>query len=171
LATFLYAMPILPEKIFLDNQKNLRSIGGLKIYVIAIVWTGVTVFLPLLNNQFEVADDVIITAIQRFLFVLVLMLPFEIRDLNYDSLKLATIPQKIGVKLTKFIGLLLLIVCYFLNYFKDDISPSVLVSSLIISLITLLFLVGAKQNQNNYYSAFWVERIPLIWLGVLLLIR
>jgi len=171
LATFLYAIPIIPKKIFLDNQKNLRSISGLKIYVIASVWTGVTVFLPLLNNQFEVTDDVIITALQRFLFVLVLMLPFEIRDLNYDSLKLATIPQKIGVKSTKIMGLLLLVGFYLLNYFKDNISKENLVSYLMVSLITLLFLVCAKKNQSKNYSAFWVESIPLMWLVVLLLIR
>ncbi|MFT4611979.1 MAG: hypothetical protein ACJA1H_001715 [Glaciecola sp.] len=171
LATFLYAIPIIPEKFFLDKQKNLRSIGGLKVYVIAIVWTGVTVFLPVVNNQLEITNDVIITAFQCFLFVMVLMLPFEIRDLNYDSLKLSTIPQRIGVKRTKIIGFLLLLIFYFLNYFKDNINTSILVSSLITSSIILLFLVFTRQNQNKYYSAFWVESIPIIWLSILLLLR
>ncbi|MFD2915985.1 UbiA prenyltransferase family protein [Psychroserpens luteus] len=171
LATFLYAIPIIPKKIFLDKKKNLRSIGGLKVYIIAVVWTGVTVFLPLLNNEFDITDDIIIIAIQRFIFVLVLMFPFEIRDLNYDSLKLATIPQKIGVKQTKLVGLFLLIVFYLLNYFKDDINTTVLASYFIISSITLLFLVFSKQNQSKYYSAFWVESLPLVWLGILFMIR
>ena len=149
----------------------MRSIGGLKVYIIAIVWAGVTVFLPLLNNQFEISDDVIITAFQCFVFVLVLMLPFEIRDLNYDNLKLATIPQKIGVKQTKLVGSLLLLIFFVLNFFKDDIDTTLIVSSLIISSMTLLFLVFARQNQNKYYSAFWVESLPLIWLGILLLVR
>tara|TARA_B100000809_G_C15102636_1_gene517529 strand:+ start:1164 stop:1997 length:834 start_codon:yes stop_codon:yes gene_type:complete len=170
LATFLYAIPIVPKTLYLDSQKNLRSIGGLKVYIIAIVWTGVTVILPLLNNQFIITDDVLITALQRFLLVLVLMFPFEIRDLNYDSLKLATIPQKIGVKLTKRIGLLLLGLFYVLNFFKDDITVKYVVSSLMIASITLLFLIFAKKNQNKYYSAFWVESLPILWLGILLLI-
>ena len=96
--TFLYAIPLLPKRYFIDNQKNLREIGGLKIYIIAIVWTFTTVTLPLIENKTAITTDVIITSVQRFLFVIVLMLPFEIRDLNYDSLKLATIPQKIGIK-------------------------------------------------------------------------
>ncbi|MFT5846501.1 MAG: hypothetical protein ACJARX_000427 [Psychroserpens sp.] len=171
LATFLYAIPIVPKTLYIDKQKNLRSIGGLKVYIIAIVWTGVTVFLPLVNNQFDTTiDDVLITALQCFFVVLVLMFPFEIRDLNYDSLKLATIPQKIGVKLTKFIGLLLLVLFYVLNFFKDDITIRYIVSSLIISLITLLFLIFATKNQNKYYSAFWVESLPILWLGILLLL-
>lgn len=171
LATFLYAIPMIPKKFFLDKQKNLRSIGGLKVYIIAIVWTGVTVFLPLINNQFQITDVVVVTAFQRFLFVLVLMLPFEIRDLGYDSLKLATIPQKIGVKQTKILGFLLLLLLFFLNYFIDNLNATILLSSLIISLITLLFLVFAKENQNRFYSAFWVESLPVFWLGILLMIR
>ena len=50
--TFLYAIPFLPKKIFLDDQQNLREISGLKIYVIGLVWSGVTVFLPLINNDY-----------------------------------------------------------------------------------------------------------------------
>jgi hypothetical protein len=170
LATFLYAIPMLPQNIFLDQQKNLRSIGGLKIYIIAIVWTGVTVFLPLINNEYLITDDIIITALQRFLFVLVLMLPFEIRDLNYDSLKLATIPQKIGVKLTKTVGLFLLFIFLILDYFKDDISSNALMVTIGITLLTVMFIVFSKKNQNVYYSAFWVESIPMIWLLLLLMI-
>ncbi|WP_316931847.1 UbiA prenyltransferase family protein [Psychroserpens damuponensis] len=170
LATFLYAIPILPKKIFLDQQKNLRSIAGLKVYIIALIWSGVTVFLPLLNNHVDIMDDILITALQRFLYVLVLMLPFEIRDLNFDNLKLATIPQKIGVKQTKIVGLLLLLVFSLLNYFKDDVAINVLISTIIVSLITLLFLVFSKQNQHKYYSAFWVESLPIVWLGILLVI-
>jgi hypothetical protein len=168
--TFLYAVPIIPKKIFLDEQKNLRSISGLKVYVIAIIWTGVTVFLPILNSDYNMTSDVIIVAFQRFVFVLVVMLPFEIRDLNYDSLKLATIPQKIGVRNTKVLGSLLVLPFYFLNYLRDDVSSSLLIGSAIIALLMFLFLVYSKQHQNKYYSAFWVESLPVIWLLILLIV-
>ena len=32
--TFLYTIPLLPKRFFIDQQKNLREIGGLKVYVI-----------------------------------------------------------------------------------------------------------------------------------------
>ena len=170
IVTFLYAIPILPRAIFLDKQKNLRSISGLKVYIIALVWSGVTVILPLANQNYDITDDVILTFAQRFLFVLVLMLPFEIRDLNYDSLKLATIPQKIGVRQTKILGLILLFVFYFLEFFKDEVNLNYLLGSSVILVVTLLFLVFSKKKQDKYYSAFWVEGLPVIWLGILLLI-
>ncbi|MGG5488057.1 hypothetical protein [Gaetbulibacter sp. PBL-D1] len=169
--TFLYAIPFLPKKIFLDEKQNLRSLSGLKVYVIALVWCGVTVFLPLANADFLMNWDVSITAIQRFVFVLVLMLPFEIRDLQYDSVKLATIPQQIGVKKTKVIGVLLLMVFFFLDYLKDDIQLMNLLVLLAITAITLLSVVLAKKEQSKYYSAFFVEGIPVLWLLLVLVFQ
>lgn len=162
-ATFLYAVPIVPKKLYLDEQQNLRSIGGLKIYIIALVWTGVTVFLPIVNAGYDVNDDVLIIAIQRFLFIIVLMLPFEIRDLSYDSLKLSTIPQTIGIKGTKLFGVLLLVVFFFLEYFKDEINTESLSVHLMITLIVLCFLIFSWTKQNKYYTAFWVESLPIWW--------
>lgn len=167
--TFLYAIPLIPKKLFIDDQKNLRSIGGLKIYVIALVWTGVTVFLPLVNNNHLITDDVIVTAIQRFIFVIVLMFPFEIRDLKYDSLKLSTIPQRIGVVNTKILGVLLLLLFLVLDYFKDDIDATDLWINSIVTTVILLFLLFSKKNQNKYYSGLWVESLPLWWLALLLM--
>lgn len=170
LITFLYAIPLLPMTYFRDSQKNLRQISGLKIYVIALVWTFTTVLLPLINNEIILNTDVVITSAQRFVFVIVLMLPFEIRDLNYDSLKLATIPQKIGIKKTKIIGVFLLVVFFLLEYFKDELTENKVLSVLIILFITLLSVIFSNKNQSKYYSAFWVESLPVIWLIILLLL-
>lgn len=166
--TFFYAIPFLPKRLFLDNQHNLRTVGGLKIYLIALVWSGVTVFLPLINNYFDLNTDVIITAIQRYILVIVLMLPFEIRDLRYDSLKLSTVPQKIGVKSTKIIGVILLIIFFFLEFLKD-VRPINSVFILVVILVfTILLILLAKKEQGKYYSAFWVEGLPILWLIMIL---
>ncbi len=99
------------------------------------------------------------------------MLPFEIRDLNYDSLKLATIPQKIGVKKTKLIGVFLLMLFLILELFKEDKGASNIITLTLITLVTLLSLMFSNKRQSKYYSAFWVESLPLIWLGLVLVFR
>lgn len=168
IVTFLYAIPFLPKRLFLDKHQNLRSISGLKIYIIALVWSGVTVLLPLLNNYFGLNYDVGITCLQRFLFVIILMLPFEIRDMKYDSLKLSTIPQQIGITKTKVIGLSILAMFFFLEYLKDDIDSNAILIQLSITCITALSVLFAYKNQGKYYSSFWVESIPIIWLLLIL---
>ncbi|MCA0153980.1 UbiA prenyltransferase family protein [Winogradskyella vincentii] len=168
--TFLYAIPLLPKKYFIDDQSNLRQISGLKVYVIAIVWSLSTVVLPLIQNEIEIGADVVITSLQRFCYIIVLMLPFEIRDLNYDSLKLGTIPQRIGVKRTKIIGIFLLMLFFFLEYFKNEIDSKALIILLTITFVTALFLVFSNKNQSKYYSAFWVESLPVFWLVLFLML-
>jgi len=166
--TFFYAIPFLPRNIFVDSNQNLRQISGLKIYVIGLVWCAVTVLLPIIDNKIAITVDILITTLQRFIFVLVLMIPFEIRDLQYDSLKLSTIPQRIGIRKTKIIGVILLVVFFFLELFKDQTSTeNVLVLGLFM-LITMLFVLLARKNQTKYYSSFFVEGLPILWLVLLL---
>lgn len=162
--TFLYTIPLLPKRFFIDQQKNLREIGGLKVYVIGLVWAGVTVLLPILDSNEPFARDVWITAIQRFLLVMMLMLPFEIRDLQYDSIKLSTIPQKIGIKNAKIMGVLLGMVFLFLEFFKVELNQKLIVLTFAVTLITLLFIVFANRKRSDYYSSFWVESVPILWL-------
>ncbi|WP_289045203.1 hypothetical protein [uncultured Olleya sp.] len=166
--TFLYAIPFLPKTWYLDTQQNLRDISGLKVYVIALVWSGVTVVLPLVNNKVAFSETVIITVAQHFVFVMALMLPFEIRDLRYDSIKLATIPQKIGIKRAKVVGFGLVLLFYFLEYFKDNIQSNYLLITFVISLILAMFIYFSGNNRNKYYASFWVEALPIIWMLLML---
>ena len=163
--TFLYAIPFLPKSIFLEG-KNLRTISGLKIYVIALVWAITTVVIPVVNAGVEMGNDVIIEAIQRFIYVLIAMLPFEIRDMQYDSLKLSTIPQQIGIRLTKISGVLLAMPFFFLEFFKDELISHHIVILLVVTLILILFVVFSKIKQSKYFSSFWVEGIPIVWFGL-----
>ncbi|TXG34573.1 UbiA prenyltransferase family protein [Seonamhaeicola maritimus] len=165
--TFFYAIPFLPKRFFVDKQQNLRSIGGLKIYLIALVWSGVTVFIPLINNEFQLNTDAFITGVQRYMYVIVLMLPFEIRDLRFDSLKLSTVPQKIGVINTKAVGVILLLGLFTLELFKDELNLVQVLALGVILLCTLSLVVLATKKQGKYYSSFWVEGLPVLWLIIL----
>ena len=160
--TFLYAIPFLPKKIFLDAG-NLRAISGLKIYVIAFVWMSVTVIIPLLNEDYSLNNDVLIEAIQRYLYVIIAMLPFEIRDMRYDSLKLSTIPQRIGIARTKIIGVLLTVLVFLLEFFKDEFWFNKMIILGIICMLLFASLLLSNINQKKYFSGFWVEGIPIIW--------
>ena len=167
--TFFYATPFLSKQVFIDGNYNLRTITGLKVYVIAFVWTIVTVILPTVNSNYPIDFDVIIISFQRYLYIVVLILPFDIRDLQYDSVKLATIPQKIGIRNTKLLGILLLIIFFFLEFFKDTLELWQALTTLVITLVTGLFLLYSKEDRKRSYSAFWVEGLPIFWLGLVFL--
>ncbi len=153
----LYAIPISPR------SKNLRSWGGLKIFVVAVVWSGVTVFLPVLCAKAQFSFDVYIEAIQRVLLILILIVPFEIRDLIYDESELRTLPQRIGVANTKFFGATAVMLFYFSTFFKDNISirEVLLKGTLFLVLGVVTFIT--RRKQPKYFASFWVESIPIFW--------
>lgn len=157
LFTGLYAVPVLP------NAKNLRSFGALKVFMVAIVWAGVTVLLPVLSANMSLTTDVWIETFQRFLIVLVLLMPFEIRDLQYDSPALKTIPQRFGVIHTKIATGILVLIFFFVTYLKDTITPLDLIAKGIL-FISFGFLVQYTQGkQGKYFASFWVEAFPIFW--------
>lgn len=164
--TILYAIPFLS-----GFQKNLRNISYLKIIIVAIVWAGVTVMIPVFDAEgFHFSSMLVFVLLQRFLLVCVLILPFDIRDIQFDAISLQTIPQKIGIKKTKKLGYVLLLISGLLEFM---IYPEAVFKNafIIFFFITFIFVMRAKTKQSNYYSSFWVELIPVIWWVLLLGIR
>ena len=107
------------------------------------------------------SNTTIIYGLQRYLFVLVATLPFEIRDLKLDDPKLSTWPQKLGVQKTQTLGVVLLLLFVFLEvyfFFSNHIG-----SALFITLLLMVLVVKSNEDQTKYFSSFWVESIPIFW--------
>lgn len=155
---------VLPLKVMTHQNKSLRTLSSLKIFLIAFCWAGITVILPLVNYKIQFSTDIVIIFMQRFLFVLVITLPFDIRDLQYDDESLKTLPQLLGTEKVKKLGLFLLMLFLGLLFLRSDLTENNLRIEFIITIISLLFLVRAKEHQHKYYSAFFVESIPMLWL-------
>ena len=109
--TVLYAIPLLS-----GFQKNLRNISYLKVIIVAFVWSGTTVLLPLIHTEVNIDSNIVLFAVQRFLIVAVLILPFDIRDIQYDAISLQTIPKKIGIQNTKKLGFVLLLLALVIEF-------------------------------------------------------
>lgn len=164
LLTFFYAVPV-------PFSKNLRTLAGIKVFIVALVWAGVTVLVPAISLA-EPLDTVIwISFVQRIFLVIVLMIPFEIRDLQFDELNLKTLPQQFGLKNVKVFGIVLLGIAQFLEGFKDELSVGYFSCFLIINLVLGLSLIVASSKQPRYFASFFVESIPIIWFGLLVLLR
>lgn len=161
--TLLYALPVL------GGAKNLRTLKGVKIFIIAFVWAGTSVFFPIGQKGLPFSADVLIEFFQRFVFVLVLILPFEIRDLKYDDPVLKTLPQTLGVTNTKILGLFLLTIWVTAEFFKDSATRSSIAAILATALVTGILTVISGEKRNHLFESFWVEGVPILWLGFLIL--
>lgn len=164
LITISYSWP------FLWKRSNLREITSLKIFVIAFVWSVVTVILPVLPDEITFNINLIIEFVQRFIFVLVLTLPFDIRDARFDTYQLATIPQVIGIKRSRVFGVFLLSLVVLFEFLKTPLLIDQALILLLISILTAFFVLRSVVKQTQYYASFWVESIPLIWCSLLILL-
>ena len=157
--TIFYAIPVL------GREKNLRSLPGLKIFIIAVVWAGTTVILPLINAGKVLDINLVTDFIQRLMLVVVLTLPFEIRDLNFDKESLGTIPQRLGVRMTKVFGTVLIFLIFAAELLQSSFNSAEFVSLVVILAISGFFLWKSTTGQSRYYSSFWVEAVPIFYLG------
>ncbi|MBP6180907.1 hypothetical protein [Flavobacterium sp.] len=159
--TLLYTLPFFP------NKKNARNWAGVKIYIVALCWVGVTLALPILNADVSITLDFYLKCIQRFILIFVLVLIFEIIDLANDDPHLQTVPQQIGVRRTKMLGYVLLIIFFGLEFFNSNVNfqfsllPLLLIFA--IAIIIALFLLFANGKRSKYYTSFWVESVPILW--------
>lgn len=166
LASLFYVGPISFKNQF---SYSLRSIAFFKIFLIAFTWAGVTVIFPLINYELSFGLNELILFIQRFLIIVVITIPFDIRDLSYDHQNLKTLPQVIGLERSKVFGLFFLMLFLGLELFKSSIDNIDLRINLVIAIISMFFLIRANESQHKYYCAFYVESIPILWLFLYLL--
>jgi 4-hydroxybenzoate polyprenyltransferase len=83
LLTFFYSLPLLP----LGVAVKLRKFGFVKTGLLAFAWAWVTVALPVAGAVIKLQLPVTaLVFLQRFLFVFILCLIFDARDIESDTL-------------------------------------------------------------------------------------
>ena len=150
---------------------NIRNYSKVKIFIVAFCWAGATILMPFAENTRIDLWDNVWQFLQRFIFVFVYTLPFEIRDLEYDSIKLKTIPQVIGINKTKILAYLLLIIFCVIGFFIDSEGSKFFLSDIIIAFTTAVLISKTKLDQSKYYTSFLVEGLPIFWLIVILIVE
>jgi hypothetical protein len=168
--SLVYTMPLF-------HKQGLRYFPVVKLFIVAISWVLLLLFYPVLtvyNDQASVSAVAVfeipffeLRAAQLVIFVLALCIPFEIRDLKYDEITLRTLPQLVGIKTAKIIGLLLLLHIPLLEFLEENTSTFLGVEVLVIITITGMAIWFSDQFKTDYYASFFVEAIPVLWLFLL----
>ena len=81
---------------------------------------------------------------------------------------LLLVPQNIGIKSTKTLGLVLLFVFVLLDFLQLLLLENVNLLSVLINIVICIalsiLLYKSRENQTKNYASFWVESIPIFWL-------
>ncbi|GAA3949852.1 UbiA family prenyltransferase [Hymenobacter algoricola] len=161
--SLLYSMPLVRRH---GRWRALRDLPLLKIFLIAYVWSAITVWVPALYLGKALGEpEVLVLFARRFFFILNLALVFDIRDYTKDRLSgTRTFPGLFGLRATKLLGLAFLAVSALL------VPPGVSAHHLLVLTVPTL-LAGAiiwyaDETRPDYYFALLADGLLLVQFGV-----
>ena len=155
----LYPLPFV-----LKNQGGgLRSVPGLKLFLIAGLWAYTTAFIPA-----WIADAPWVwPTVERFLWTAALTIPFDARDVSLDAKRIRTIPHLIGPRNSMFLANALLWLSFgvYVIYFGLP-----LVATFVVFGFFALIILLARPEFGDLYYGFIIEGLPLLLLGFIALL-
>lgn len=135
--------------------KRLRDFDFIKVFLVALVWSAVCVFIPLINNDIPIGTEFILFFIEYALYVFAITLPFDIRDKNLDTyVGVKTLVLYLGSKESKRISQFLLFVAgilavyLHLNYFEISAYGW---SRGVLYVFLIAYIAYLDDEMNDYY--------------------
>lgn len=142
---------------------SLRLVPGLKMFLIAATWAYVTVFIPVVLYSSLALEDVL-ECIMRTVLVLGLVVPFDIRDVNYDDPTMRTIPQVLGAERARQLAMFFVLLYQFwlvLRFFLFDASLPFTIALLVGLEIGYWLIRYSHREHSDEYFSFWIEGVPV----------
>ena len=158
--SFLYSFPFLP----FEKKKRIKDYGLLKIMTITLLWTAVTVWFPVNSMPFDLNLFWLVFA-KRFVFMFILCLLFDIRDVDIDRQEnINTLAVQLGKKksyLTSYLLLVLFVVLAIIQYWYLP-QTGFLWGMLLSALITLWIIECTKKNNSDYIYLAGIDGMMLV---------
>ncbi|MET4108446.1 UbiA family prenyltransferase [Hymenobacter sp. UYP22] len=159
LISVLYSMPLLKRQ---GRWWALRDLPLLKVFLIAYVWAGVTVWVPALYLGRELMEPVVwLLFLRRFLFILALAFVFDIRDHTKDQATgTRTFPGIFGIRTTKYIALGALAIAAALVPPGTPAGQGVALFLPIVAAALVIWF--AEERRPDYYFALLTDGVMVL---------
>jgi len=144
---------------------GLRKIPFSKIFIISLIWTISTMLLLVLEENISFSSNVVFHLLVRFLFVFAICIPFDIRDIKYDNIKLKTIPIIFGIlksKIISFISLFLVIIISIFQFWNNKLSIEFLIAIILSCIVSSIFISKSDEKKSDFFFSFWIESLSIL---------
>jgi 4-hydroxybenzoate polyprenyltransferase len=149
LISIVYVLPIF------SNKRRLRDYNFIKIFLISLVWSFIIGVVPYVEVKGSLDIWGVLFALEKFLFIFAITLPFDVRDLEIDRANnVKTIPSLIGTKKTYKISYLLMALVFgiiIILYSQKVYSTSIALALAIAYQLTGFALQRSKGKKDDYY--------------------
>ena len=167
--TLLYSLPLKMPLWYLP----LRRIPYLKVFVVVVSWSVLTVWLPLAERM-NVHNplQIMLIFMERFFLLFPLCLLFDIRDISRDGkMGMKTLPVALGVKTSLWLSVLSAFIFWAMvvaqSFITMNFYPAIL-AGLIFILFTGSLLCPKCMAHRNYYLLF-IDGLLLLYGGLMVL--
>ncbi|MCH2216446.1 MAG: hypothetical protein MK086_14880 [Flavobacteriales bacterium] len=168
--SFAYAYPFIQTE---GGKLSLRLIPRLKLWIIVLVWSVSVAFVPLYGSDLSFFELMLFSTQQGF-FVASLTIPFDIRDLRFDSPSQQTIPQILGVKRAVNLSLVFLVIsflCSLLFYHYGSVPMSVFAAYAASLCVSAMILQRANPSNDDLYFTIFVDGMIILQAGMIILAK
>lgn len=160
LLTVLYALPLLPFTFLAFTKKA----GFLKTLVLAFSWAYVTVFIPLQKPVELVSSTDMFVFTRRFLFMLMLCIIFDSRDIAVDKIRgLHSLATDLPPRILKYIIGVVFFVLFITNFLSVFYGLT-MKQSVALQISTLALLAGyyySTKKQGYFFYYFFIDGMML----------
>ena len=148
--TFGYTLPLLP------GRKRLKDLPGVKIFLIAAVWTLATCVMPIWWVTGAAGPPEIVG--MRLAFILAITLPFDLRDQHKDRRHgIHTLPHLLGSEGCKALALGLLATLVGLAWWSEAVAPRSFLAIATITAFNAAIVASWSPQRGRLYYVFWCE--------------
>lgn len=122
--------------------------------------------LLIVENNIPINTNTYLHVISRFLFVFAITIPFDIRDIKYDHVKLKTIPIIVGITKAKAIAIIALLTLQlvstyqFLNY---NLNFGYLIAIILSCIFSAILIRKSEERKSDFFFSFWVEILSFVF--------
>ena len=142
---------------------GLRSVPGLKLFIISFVWAFTTGFLPAIWN----GHNGWYWLLERFFWTMALTIPFDVRDIKLDAESIKTLPHVIGPKNSIYLAQAALWMSFSILVMRFGMP---VLSTFILFLFFTIIIRIARAELGDLYYSFLIEGLPWFLLGIVLLL-
>jgi 4-hydroxybenzoate polyprenyltransferase len=150
-----YVFPVL------RGGRRIRDVHFIKIFLIALVWAWLTVWIPAFDLHLENQLVLWSMGLERLCFVFAITLPFDIRDLLLDSQQsVKTLPGLIGMPATRRLAFLLLLcmlimtgVATYQNWYPVGAAMALFISAA----LAMVLVYRTNPDRPDLYFTGWLD--------------
>lgn len=156
----LYSFPLLP----FGKKRRIKDYGFLKIITLALLWTLVTVWFPVNGLQIDHGLFTLVFA-KRFVFMFVLCLLFDVRDIEVDRKEhINTLSVILGKKKSYLLSYLLLILFVALALLQYFYLPDInfFIAMIISALLTFMTVEATKKTNSDFIYLAGIDGMMLL---------